>query len=1114
LERHPWLAVLFLAGLATLSLSGASPGPAASRRWFSLAGDWQFQTNGAPADQWKTVPVPSTFEEHEGLGFDGVGWYRRPLPKLTLRAGERVLLHFQAAATAAEVWIDQRRLGAHLGGWTPFRLDITEFIQASAVDASHELRVRLVEKVGHNTQGFLPMVQPHFGGLWQEVSLLVVPPTWVDDLELLAYGDPATGLLRIEFPLQGQDPPEPLALTVRHRLRGAARFARVTLGEDVLSNVARATLKRTAQRWLIEIPVPRPRLWSPADPALYEIELRLGRAGAPAGFDRVATRAAFRRIETHGHQLRLNDQPLNVRGLLNWGYYPPRLAPFPDEARWRRDLELARRRGFNLMKFCLWVPPRRFLELCDETGMLAWVEYPTWHPQLTADHLEPLRQEFREFFRHDRSHPSVILRSLTCETGPSADLEVIRSLYNLAHAMIPGAVIEDDSSWIGWNRVSDIYDDHPYGNNHTWVTTLTRLRQYIAEREAKPLVLGEAIAADTWVPAADRWAPDGLGSEVGDRGTGIGGQRPRIEGRGLQFRHWYPGAYNAQRQWQQNRQAVDGPEGVARLWPDSLHYAGLMRKYQAETFRREVPDGGYVVSVIRDIPTASMGLLDYFDQPKWSERDWAWHGDTMVLLRTPSDRRCFVSGSTLDAELALSHFGPARLVDATLTITLTAPEPAAALSSRGDPVASGVRQRVATSRVGRLTLLPGTLTTAGPLRLPLPEAAVPQRLELCARLRAGRASYTNHWPIWVVPVPQPPAPSTPRYHPSIGDTLARELFPGAAPWVEPAPPGAIVVAARFDEPLVRFLEQGGRVLLLPDGQPHSLPLAAHWFLRGAPYLPSHPLLRRVPRDLLLELQHFDLADRVIPDLPYLEQIEPILLLWDTHDLRAVKTHGVVFETAAGRGRLMVSALRHTGADNAAGPWLLEKLLEELASDRVPRARFTDAQWARLKERLQEEKLDLTQRTWRFRPDPDEVGLKEDWQGLGHNDGDGSGWSDIKVGQHWESQGWPALDRWAWYRLRAAVPETWKDRPVYLSFEGVDDLYELYVNSHLVARHGDLATRVDTFNERFSHDLRPYVKPGDINLIAVRVYDWYGAGGIFRPVTLGTTAFSTAGEIVR
>ena len=60
-------------------------------------------------------------------------------------------------------------------------------------------------------------------------------------------------------------------------------------------------------------------------------------------------------------------------------------------------------------------------------------------------------------------------------------------------------MVEDDSSWIGWNRVHDFYDDHPYGNNHTWVKTLQGFNEYILAHGLKPLVLGEAIAADTWI---------------------------------------------------------------------------------------------------------------------------------------------------------------------------------------------------------------------------------------------------------------------------------------------------------------------------------------------------------------------------------------------------------------------------------------------------------------------------------------------------------------------------------------------------------------------------------------------------------------------------------------
>ena len=130
----------------------------------------------------------------------------KTVPAFPLPAGKRVLLHFQAAATEAEVWWDGERVGTHLGGWTPFRFDITDLVRKAAAGRPHELRVRLDEKLGHNTQGFLPIIAPHFGGLWQDVQLLVVPETYCDDLNLLAVGNLETAEIQLDIPLCGKLP--------------------------------------------------------------------------------------------------------------------------------------------------------------------------------------------------------------------------------------------------------------------------------------------------------------------------------------------------------------------------------------------------------------------------------------------------------------------------------------------------------------------------------------------------------------------------------------------------------------------------------------------------------------------------------------------------------------------------------------------------------------------------------------------------------------------------------------------------------------------------------------------------------------------------------------------
>jgi hypothetical protein len=65
-----------------------------------------------------------------------------------------------------------------------------------------------------------------------------------------------------------------------------------------------------------------------------------------------------------------------------------------------------------------------------------------------------------------------------------------------------------------------------------------------------------------------------------------------------------------------------GLESVARLEVDSKRYALAMRKFQIETLRRELPEAGYVVSVLRDFPFAAMGLIDFQGNPKWDAKAW------------------------------------------------------------------------------------------------------------------------------------------------------------------------------------------------------------------------------------------------------------------------------------------------------------------------------------------------------------------------------------------------------------------------------------------------------------------------------------------------------------
>ncbi len=1101
--------VFALASFLGWSLPGWAQTDTIVRTRQPLSTGWEFRQEGQL--EWKTVDLPSTFESHEGIEFDGIGWYRRTLQPMELGPNERVAVRFEGAATQASVWCAGEKVGSHLGGWTPFSCDITNFVRAKEAAEGEqtpvELLVRLDELVGHNSQGFLPVFAPHFGGLWKDVSLEIYPSVRIDADRLFAWGDLEKRSLEIEVPIvapsgtEAKDAPRLHSIAVQYRVRARA-------GEPAEAWTASAVVPWTSQHASelaeheqvhvpMSIAIDAPRAWSPDDPTLYEVVVTLHTQSDPSSegsgilSDRVETTAGFRSIEARGDELLLNGRPLQVRGILNWGYAPPSTAPSLDPEFWARELDLVRENGFNLMKFCLWVPPKEYLRMADERGILVWMEYPTWHSKWTADQLPTLEREFDEFFAYDRPHPSVILRSLTCETGPSADLEVIRALYDRCHKIIPGCIVEDDSSWIQWNRVHDFYDDHPYGNNDTWVDTLSRLKSHIAAGKIKPLVLGEAIAADTWV------VPEQLDDALG-----------RSKDEPLPF--WLPGFFEANRHWSHDRRLDMGATAVERLQSDSLDYAIRMRKYQIEAYRREVPHGGYVVSVVRDFPLAGMGLMDYLGQSKWSPQShaWDWHGEDMLLLQIEGDRRSFVRDEPIHVEFLSSHYSNERWDSATLQVTLTCVDDGRSATVGGTATVTLPLAKAAHDAFGRAV----QVTELGALEWELgpstgDRVANPEEWLLRAWVTDSEDNMLaqNSWSLWAFPDLKIPAGDI-ELHPSCHDrvrtSLTQRMTGDAKPHAEAVEQPAIV-CQRLDEALLDRLESGANVLMIPDGQTHSLPLQSHWFLRGGPIVSSrggwndlHPML--------VQLQHFDLASQVVPDIAWLEELTPLLMLWDNHDIRRVKTHGLVFASRVGRGTLLVSALDlDDRSGSVASSYMIARLLASLTkpdgeSSLLAGMNVTDMKLAtreRMREQLRMRTILLTDREWRFRPDPQNEGLDRGWQGRNWSHHD---WDTIRIGSHWESQGYADLDGWAWYAIDVELPEDWVGDTAYLWMDGADDYCEVYVNDELVGTAGDLVKRQTAFEERSSFRV-PLDRSKRIYRVAIRVQDWVGSGGLFRPI---------------
>jgi len=141
--------------------------------------------------------------------------------------------------------------------------------------------------------------------------------------------------------------------------------------------------------------------------------------------------------------------------------------------------------------------------------------------------------------------------------------------------------------------------------------------------------------------------------------------------------------------------------------------------------------------------------------------------------------------------------------------------------------------------------------------------------------------------------------------------------------------------------------------------------------------------------------------------------------------------------------------------------------------------------------------------WKFAADPKDVGVSQEWFGVGFDDKD---WAAARhdLGKGWEGQGFAGYTGIGWYRQTLEIPAELGKRHLYLHFDAVDEEAWVYINGRPAFEHTCASTGLGTaqiWSMPFAFDARAHLKPGADNAIAVRVSNVYGAGGIYAPVQL-------------
>ena len=444
--------------------------------WYSLNGEWDFAVDAdarwrSPREvEWSEhIEIPFSPEAAASgiarTGFFRMCWYRRHLELPAKDSSERWLIHFGAIDYAATVWINGIYACDHVGGNTPFTVDVTDIV----MDNQCEIVVRaeddphdLAKPRGKQDWQLNPhsIWYPRTTGIWQTVWLERVPGTRIGRLAFTP--NLARWEVGVEACLEG---------THRSPLRLGVKLQN---GTDVLAADTYELVNGEVHRGiaLSDPGIDDSRnelLWSPDAPTLLQVQLELwGERGEL--IDSLESYLGLRSVAVQGDRFLLNGRPYLLRMVLDQGYWPDGGLTAPDDEALKRDVLLAREMGFNGVRKHQKIEDPRYLYWADRLGLAVWEEMPSAY-RFTPRSVQRLSREWMDVIHRDYSHPSIVSWVPINESWGVPNLpdnprerHYVQALYHLTKTLDPTRPVVGND---GWESVAtDIigihdYDEHP-----------------------------------------------------------------------------------------------------------------------------------------------------------------------------------------------------------------------------------------------------------------------------------------------------------------------------------------------------------------------------------------------------------------------------------------------------------------------------------------------------------------------------------------------------------------------------------------------------------------------------------------------------------------------------
>lgn len=342
-------------------------------------------------DQSPTLNIPGDWNTQNDKLFyyEGTVWLKRSFKYKKSHPDHHVFVRFEAVNYRSDVYLNGKKLGTHMGGFTPFEFEISNLLK----DEDNALIIKVDNKRYRDAVPTVNTDWHNYGGITRDVSIIETPATFISDYQLQLKKDNAN-ILKGYIQLSGTN--------VTH--------------QNIIVSIPELKISETLKtdnsgKIAYEIPAKKITYWHFNNPKLYTVQIT-------HSDDVVTDQIGFRTISTKGANILLNGESIFLRGICIHEENPIRgnRAYCMEDARmllgWAKEL------GCNFVRLAHYPHNENMARLADEMGIMVWEENPVYWTILfdNEDTYQNAEFQLKELISRDKNRASVIIWSMANET--------------------------------------------------------------------------------------------------------------------------------------------------------------------------------------------------------------------------------------------------------------------------------------------------------------------------------------------------------------------------------------------------------------------------------------------------------------------------------------------------------------------------------------------------------------------------------------------------------------------------------------------------------------------------------------------------------------------------